>query len=202
MRAHVFTDRHYGIETDYSENKLNILFQRKRRFPIWFPILVMASLLIVTLGTAGAQCTSRNDCKGNRLCESGQCVDPANAETAVYCTTDKECSGDLVCKKKQCVQPSSNEQNLVPVITSQEEARTRKQVEEAKVERKRVCEDAKSDAEARALDKSGRCQDKCGDPRTTNNPDQWMRCYDRCLTQGEQEDNRIQLDYERCLRGR
>lgn len=44
-------------------------------------------------------CTKDSDCKGDRICSSGQCTDSQKADT---CTKDSDCKGDRVCKSGKC----------------------------------------------------------------------------------------------------
>lgn len=67
-----------------------------RRFPRFLTCLVLLSLAWPM--SASAQCTADKDCKGNRICEKGACVDPP----ANTCTKDVDCSGDLVCQGGKC----------------------------------------------------------------------------------------------------
>jgi hypothetical protein len=158
-----------------------------------FSMLILGSSI-----SAYAECKSKNDCKGNRICESGQCVDPRQSESGSSCDIDKDCPGELVCKKRQCVQQSLNDPpNSASKRTDEAAGKFNK---EAIEERKRQCEDRKDEAERRASDKDIRCHNRCGDPRATMNPSQWMQCYDRCLDQSEQDDDRIKRNYEQCLR--
>lgn len=44
-----------------------------------FRLLWLGSLLVVSIaGSAGAQCTKETDCKGDRVCEGGNCVSPTD----------------------------------------------------------------------------------------------------------------------------
>lgn len=159
---------------------------------------ILSLLILGPSISAYAECKSKNDCKGDRICESGQCVDPTQSEHGSACDKDIECPGELVCKKRQCVNQSlTDASNSASKKTNESGARYDKDVRE---ERKRQCVDRKDEAETRASDRDSKCHDRCGNPRTTTmNPDQWMRCFDRCLDQSEKEDERVKRDYENCL---
>lgn len=61
-------------------------------------ILVAFSLVA---SSASAQCSKDTDCKGTRVCEKGECVEPATAAGA--CTRDVDCAGDDVCERGRCI---------------------------------------------------------------------------------------------------
>lgn len=62
-----------------------------------------------------AGCANDMQCKGNRICENGQCVSPPSAETTgadagaagtgAKCKTDVDCPGDDVCMNGACTKP-------------------------------------------------------------------------------------------------
>ena len=68
-------------------------------------------------GTALVQqvpgCTRDIDCKGNRICRNGECVDPEPAPQAVSqqvsgCTKDTYCKSDRICRNGKCVSPNTD----------------------------------------------------------------------------------------------
>ena len=68
------------------------------------PLGVVFGLLLGLGGSASAGCVSDQECKGDRVCEQGQCVDPRLSGVGASCSKDRDCPGDLLCKSKQCVQ--------------------------------------------------------------------------------------------------
>lgn len=66
---------------------------------------IMAMVIAAVIGQAWAQCSKDTDCKGNRICVQGTCV---NAPASVHnCGKDAECSGDSICKNGQCAPPEA-----------------------------------------------------------------------------------------------
>jgi hypothetical protein len=67
---------------------------------------IVAALLGLVLGAspARADCTKDSECKGDRICDKGACVD---AKPASACSTDKDCKGDLVCNDGHCASPAA-----------------------------------------------------------------------------------------------
>jgi hypothetical protein len=55
---------------------------------------------------APSACSSDSDCKGDRVCSDGACVDQ-NRPPASECTSDNDCKGDRVCSDGACVAPPS-----------------------------------------------------------------------------------------------
>ena len=51
---------------------------------------------------AAPGCAKDADCKGDRICEAGTCVDPASGRG---CAKDTDCKGDRVCEAGNCVNP-------------------------------------------------------------------------------------------------
>ncbi len=60
---------------------------------------------------AGPGCTNDMDCKGDRICENGQCVSPPSptgaapadaGATLVKCDRDTDCPGEDICQDKAC----------------------------------------------------------------------------------------------------
>ncbi|MFO0554493.1 MAG: hypothetical protein U0271_39300 [Polyangiaceae bacterium] len=58
--------------------------------------------LVVPTRSAWASCGNDTECKGNRICNKGQCEDPPVAA----CTKDTDCEGDLVCTTGVCTPPT------------------------------------------------------------------------------------------------
>lgn len=78
------------------------------------PALLLALALGLASATAYAQCSNNDQCKGNRICVDGSCVErqssPAPAPAASHqCSKDTECPGDEVCQNGVCVKPGQNE---------------------------------------------------------------------------------------------
>ena len=68
-------------------------------------VVGIAVFLFCLVWNASAQCSKDTDCKGNRICVQGKCV---NAPAAVHhCGKDAECSGDSICKNGQCAPPDA-----------------------------------------------------------------------------------------------
>lgn len=70
---------------------------------------LLACAAILGARAAAAQCATDIDCKGDRVCDSGQCVDPISndlASKAAACTRDVDCKGDRVCEVGRCVAPT------------------------------------------------------------------------------------------------
>jgi hypothetical protein len=66
-----------------------------------------------------AQCTMDIECKGDRICVKGKCIDPPAVQPKP-CTKDVDCLGDSTCEKGRCVaaklpaqQSSGNKQAVV-----------------------------------------------------------------------------------------
>jgi len=65
---------------------------------------ILATIFVLGFPSiAVAQCQSDNDCKGERICESGACVTPA----AVQCMTDNDCAADGICEGGVCFAPAA-----------------------------------------------------------------------------------------------
>jgi hypothetical protein len=74
-------------------------------------------ICIVGVEPARAECTKDVDCRYNRVCEDGKCVEyvapPVAAAPAVSkCTMDSECEGDTICEQGECVAAPA------PVVTA------------------------------------------------------------------------------------
>ena len=54
----------------------------------WLGLGAGALVLFVT-SVSHAQCTMDNDCKGDRVCEQGQCVAPPAVLNAIFAATGK-----------------------------------------------------------------------------------------------------------------
>jgi len=72
--------------------------------------LMLGALLFAQ--SASAQCTRDTECKRDRVCENGRCVDPPASPPAVQpvtggCTSNADCKGGRVCNNGVCVQPSA-----------------------------------------------------------------------------------------------
>jgi len=72
------------------------------------PAVVTAILLWVP--SVRAQCTKDVECKGDRVCEGGKCVNPSDlpaADTATpgRCTADSQCKFNRICEGGVCVSP-------------------------------------------------------------------------------------------------
>ena len=74
-----------------------------RRFCLLGVLTFMAQLAAVRLAHA---CKSDTECKGDRVCEAGQCISP-KATGPKSCRGDKECVGNDVCEQSICVSPTS-----------------------------------------------------------------------------------------------
>ena len=61
------------------------------------------TLLAVGADVDAAGCLKDTDCKGNRVCQQGQCIDPTKVDpTQKACTKDTDCPGDEICTNKAC----------------------------------------------------------------------------------------------------
>jgi len=61
---------------------------------------VLASLcLTLVAADARAGCEKDTDCKGERVCTAGRCVQPPGAGT---CNVDKDCPGEQTCDNGKC----------------------------------------------------------------------------------------------------
>jgi len=69
----------------------------------WLGVCSLVAFILLALpGCGQGGCESDGDCKGDRICEKGQCVAP----TSSGCQKDTDCKGDRVCEKGVCVGPS------------------------------------------------------------------------------------------------
>jgi len=73
-----------------------------RRLCLLAVIVFMAQLAAARRAHA---CKSDTECKGDRVCEAGQCVSPKTGPKS--CRGDKECAGNDVCEQSVCVSPTS-----------------------------------------------------------------------------------------------
>jgi hypothetical protein len=80
--------------------------------------VVAVLALIAGARSAHAACAKDTDCKGDRICQAGQCVYPSPtapaAPVAGICTKDTECKGDRVCHEGQCKPPPAPGQPTPP----------------------------------------------------------------------------------------
>jgi hypothetical protein len=85
-----------------------------------------ASLIVIFFTTGGsfnlqAQCYKDIDCKGNRICVNGICVNPDTNSTNNItslpdsCYNDMNCKGNMVCENGHCVeQPQTHQPEMTP----------------------------------------------------------------------------------------
>jgi len=79
---------------------------------------ISAVVIAIALGWSGpadAACSTDLDCKGDRVCDNGFCVNPttpaagqpvsARGRAVTQCTGKADCKGDQVCNHGQCVSP-------------------------------------------------------------------------------------------------
>ncbi len=70
---------------------------------------------------APSGCTRDTDCKGNRVCADGACVDrevPVIVEVAPGCARDIDCKGNRVCVDGRCREPAVPRTRVVEVVPS------------------------------------------------------------------------------------
>ncbi len=81
----------------------------------WISYAVASLTVAVLLFSARpvwAGCAKDTDCKGDRICQAGQCVSatpsapPPAATGGSTCTKDTDCKGDRICSGGQCVAPA------------------------------------------------------------------------------------------------
>jgi len=60
---------------------------------------------LVASRVARADCTKDSECKGDRICEKGRCVDAPVARPA-GCRVDIDCRGEDICVERQCESPT------------------------------------------------------------------------------------------------
>jgi hypothetical protein len=144
--------------------------------------------IVLGMGShADAGCTSDKQCKGDRICEQGRCVDPHLSGVGGSCSKDKDCPGNLVCdKNKQCrlagrsdlpsgrTCPGGDEFTPPGCVETDRSAREReaKKLKDEKErdrnrrialeELKNQCEDEKDAAEQQATQSARQCDDQCG----------------------------------------
>ena len=70
-----------------------------RALRLYVATLVGALGLGLVATDAQAGCMKDVDCKGDRVCSNGECVE---ATASKKCETDKDCPGELVCTKGEC----------------------------------------------------------------------------------------------------
>jgi hypothetical protein len=66
-------------------------------------------------------CARDTDCKGNRVCVSGDCVDrevPVIVEVPTGCVRDTDCKGNRVCVEGQCREAAAPPTQVVEVVPS------------------------------------------------------------------------------------
>ena len=82
----------------------------RARRTCWVGWLALVALLSAAR-SGSAACAKDTDCKGDRVCNAGQCVSPSAAPPAApapsSCAKDTDCKGDRVCSAGQCVAPSA-----------------------------------------------------------------------------------------------
>jgi hypothetical protein len=77
-------------------------------------------LFVIIFGFAGqifAQCTKDTDCKGDRICVDGKCVESSPQKPP--CSRDIDCQGDSICDHGRCVASNAKSQapSVEPVLT-------------------------------------------------------------------------------------
>lgn len=85
--------------------------------------ITVASVAVSVLHAshATAQCTKDIECKHDRVCEDGRCVDPEAAPPAAGaavrggCTSDAQCKLGRVCQNGACVRPAASGVAAPPV---------------------------------------------------------------------------------------
>lgn len=68
---------------------------------------IAAALLLLTPSLAQADCLDDGDCKGDRVCVRGECLDPE--EVGRSCRSDYDCDGELVCRGGLCSDPDGDD---------------------------------------------------------------------------------------------
>jgi hypothetical protein len=82
---------------------------RKHGFHGMLSFIVALFLLLGFHGNSIAQCKADVDCKGNRICKDGQCVEPVQPQPTLQatpvkgCRADIDCPGNQICQNGTCV---------------------------------------------------------------------------------------------------
>lgn len=84
----------------------------------WYAVSMAAVSLATLVGLSGearADCTKDNECKGDRICVKGLCVDPPNRGS---CRVDTDCPGDEVCNAQRCTLSSAPPSPVAPPLAA------------------------------------------------------------------------------------
>lgn len=65
-------------------------------------VIIIVALAVLIPGLAHAQCEADTDCRGGRVCRSGECVDAA----ALSCGKDTDCPDPMLCLEARCTAPA------------------------------------------------------------------------------------------------
>jgi hypothetical protein len=76
----------------------------------WFFVAFAMLLSLLFPADAWAGCEKDTDCKGDRVCRAGECVDPESRK----CEMDNDCPGDEVCRSGACRQPQATPPQAAP----------------------------------------------------------------------------------------
>lgn len=69
-------------------------------------LISFITILSFTPGYVFSQCTKDLECKGDRICEDGICIDPpVKSSGPSPCEKDTECPGDEICAEGICTKP-------------------------------------------------------------------------------------------------
>jgi hypothetical protein len=76
-------------------------------------LMALVAAILLFYGKVGAQCAHDDDCKGNRTCIKGECVERTAvseipAVQPASCTKDKDCPGNQICQNGVCAEPGAS----------------------------------------------------------------------------------------------
>lgn len=77
------------------------------------------TVLALSADVDAGGCLKDTDCKGTRICQQGQCVEPTKVDpTKKACTKDTDCPGDEICTNKACGKAGAPPASATPPASS------------------------------------------------------------------------------------
>lgn len=94
-----------GLDVSQNSNKIQKIVQKVMFVLVVIVVLVLLLLLMWGTGVFGPKsvpdCTTKEDCSENQICQNGSCI------TTTSCTENSECAQGEICQNEKCVSSTS-----------------------------------------------------------------------------------------------